>query len=72
MPLRPTLSTEQVPGQPRLHRETLSQKKKKGKKREDRETERERKGKKEAKLYIFLKNVYITPKTMFKCYKIKV
>jgi hypothetical protein len=43
--LRPAWSTKRVPGQPGLHRETLSQKKKKKKKQErkkERERERER------------------------------
>jgi hypothetical protein len=42
--LRPAWSTNQVPGQPGLHRETLSQKKKK-----ERKKEREKKKKKERK-----------------------
>jgi hypothetical protein len=43
--LRPAWSTERVPGQPGLHRETLSQKKKKRKKRKEKKR-KERKKKK--------------------------
>jgi hypothetical protein len=50
--LRPTWSTEWVPGRPELHRETLSQKTKK-KKKKRRKRRRDEEGKKRKKKYAF-------------------
>jgi hypothetical protein len=44
---RPTWSTELVPGQPRLHRETLSQKQNKTKQKAKRKEKRKEKKRKE-------------------------